>query len=143
MKFSLEGFGRQVDGEYEWPEDLTRREWRTLKQVADVRPLELQKALQVLDQDVLIAFAMVALARAGKPVPEDVFLDASGDSTIRLIEDEVAEEERPPTSATPSGPESEPDVAENDSEKNESSGQPTSDDSATQETNLRAVGGLT
>ena len=140
----MEGFGRQVDGEYEWPEKLTRREWRTLKRVADVLPLKLQDALVAGDQDVMVAFSMIALERAGKPVLEAVFLDASGDSKIVLVDEdaEQEEEERPPASPTATGPESEPAVERSEPEKNESSGTGTSDDSDTQETTLRAVGGL-
>lgn len=145
----MEGFGKQADGELDFPEKLTRREWRTLKQVSGVRPLELRAALAALDQDVLIAFSMIGLERAGRPVMEDVFLDASGDARIVLV-DEPADEKGdeaggpaiPPASPAPTGPESSAGGAGKPSETTSPGGSGTSDDSDIQETTLRAVGGL-
>jgi hypothetical protein len=145
VKIELQGFGRHVDGEYEFPANLTRREWRTMKRVSQgVRPLELEAALAALDQDVLIAFAMIAMERAGKPQHENVFLDASGDAVIRILDEdaEKEDEDRPPASATATGPESKPAVERSEPEKPVASGPGTSDDSDTPETTLRAVGGL-
>lgn len=60
-----------LDGQkYRLVEDLTLGELALFKTVGGIRLAELEAALAAGDPDVLIAFAMIVSARAGKPMSE-------------------------------------------------------------------------
>jgi len=104
-----------LDGDY--PLELTsfkNKDWRLIKRVSGVRPLEFQEALQAGDNDVLISITMIALERAGKLYQEEWLWEAdSGGISIVQVEteddaDPPALETSPATSAesAPSGQDS-------------------------------------
>lgn len=85
-KLIVKGLGRPVDGEYEFdfssmlgvgtPDALTNREGHRIKLMSGVRAGELEDALMAGDNDVMVAFAAIVLARNGKTVDEDLLWDA-------------------------------------------------------------------
>jgi hypothetical protein len=94
------------DGEY--PLDVsyfTNRELHTIKELSKVRAGELSEALQAGDNDVLVALAVIAVQRAGKPVPKDAspFWDAPSGSSLEFVLDEE-NDASPPASAPENGP---------------------------------------
>lgn len=75
---------KPYDGEYEFdPEEqpLTTLEWRWIKKISGYLPLTISDGIDGGDPDVFVAFATVALARAGTIERSDVFRVAD-----RLIE---------------------------------------------------------
>jgi hypothetical protein len=119
VKMTITGvFG--ADGEYEFdPSFFTNRELHRIKTVAGVRAGELSEAIAAGDSDLVVALAMIALARNGRQVPEDALWDAeAGKISLKPIE-----EEAPAGGAVP--PESEPAASVNGSESSGLSG-PTS-----------------
>lgn len=81
---------------------LTNKDLHTIKRIAGVRAGEIQAALNAEDNDLAVAFTVIALERNGKAVHEDVLWNAQL-GCINLQGDPVAEEEDalPP----PNGPE--------------------------------------
>lgn len=77
-KILIDGVGRGVDGEYEFDHTtFKQREYHLIKTVAGVRALEIEEALNAGDLDMVVAFAKIALERAGKgDVPLDVLWEA-------------------------------------------------------------------
>lgn len=105
------------DGEYPIDfETLTMGELHTLKRVAGVRVGEIGDALAAGDSDVVVAFALIAMQRAGKEVDEQAIWKATIDSISVEIADRgdavppAGAASEPPTS---SGSSSEPPSDEN------------------------------
>lgn len=115
-----------LDGEYEF--EMSRfkgTDLRIIKQIAGVRGNELEEALQAGDYDLVIAFAAIALSRAGKTVTPEQLLEADvGSITIDYSDDTEEVEERPPVSLSPSGNESSPGDTGKQSESTVPSGSP-------------------
>src|SRR5262245_20994145 len=88
-----------LDGEYDLSTDFINRDFRTIKQMAGLRPTELEEAFQKRDTDLVVALAAIALRRAGKLLAEDQLWDSQLGS-IRLIGDEEEEEAGPPLSGS-------------------------------------------
>lgn len=116
--FHIEGLA-PYDGD--WPADLTRftnREFHTIKEMSGVRAGELDEAFKKGDNDVLVAFTVIMLERAGKQVNRDVIWDAPA-GTVTLVPDAEDVEESPPAQPPP-----EPGGKADGAEKNGSSGVP-------------------
>lgn len=105
LRFTLEGLGSKWDGEYEFMDlRFTNRELHTIKKIANVRGGEIDDALRGGDQDLAVAFAYIALERAGRPVPEKVLWDADS-GFMSIVEDEDEEETKAdPLASTPDEP---------------------------------------
>ena len=89
-KLIVTGLGKHLDGEYECDlldlalqansGLLTNRELHRIKVMSGVRRGEFVDALSAYDNDLLVAFAAVILARKGKAVNEDALWDAPADA---------------------------------------------------------------
>jgi hypothetical protein len=97
-RFVIEGVP-PYDGEYELDlgGEFTNRELHTLKTIAGVRAGELEEAADMGDNDLVVAFAVIALQRSGRfpKVNVDAIWDAPV-GKVTYIEDEEAEPESPP-----------------------------------------------
>lgn len=105
----IAGVHPTIDGDY--PIDLggfSNRDFHDIKRIANVRSQELQEAFAKGDTDMFVAFAVIALRHAGKPVSEDVLWDAPVASLVLVVGDEEEAEELPPASPLPSVIENEP-----------------------------------
>lgn len=123
-----------LDGEYDAEFDigaLTNRELRTIKKISGVTAGKLGEALRDGDNDLLVAYAIVFLIRAGKDadMAEALLWDAPVGALQFDMDDDEEEEDgaagvdaRPPDSPTGSGNASELDDIEKPSEKSEPSG---------------------
>lgn len=91
------------DGDYDLDlSRLTNRELHEIKKVSGVRAGELDDALSGGDNDVLVALALVAAARAGKMIPADRLWDADVESIVfDFREDEQQEDETVPPASGP------------------------------------------
>lgn len=67
----MAGWIKVNDAQYEVPEKLNLGEMRELKQIAGVTPTSLNEALESADPDVVAAFVLFAMRRAGKRVTMD------------------------------------------------------------------------
>src|SRR3990172_6646952 len=91
------------DGEY--PLDLsylTNRELHVIKTVAGLRVAEIEEAIRVRDNDLVVALAAIAVKRFGREVPLDVLWDAhAGSITLDLTDEDAADDEEslPPQNA--------------------------------------------
>lgn len=100
--FHIEGLA-PFDGDY--PVDLsyfTNRELHTIKNLAGVRAGELEDAFKAGDNDLIVAFCVIALERNGKQMPReavDVIWNAEV-GKVSLVAEE--DEESPPVEAPPS-----------------------------------------
>lgn len=121
-KLIVKGLGR-LDGEYEFdfagmlgigtPDSLTNREGHRIKTMSGVRAGELEDALIAGDNDVLVAFAAIILARAGKTVNEEQLWDAPMGSGVQFdLETREAEEEDDADSPPPETGEDETDTSD-------------------------------
>lgn len=82
-----------MDGEYELDvSTFTMQELRTIKRLSGVRAGELQDAFAAGDSDLVVAFAVIALNRAGRPVHEDSLWNAQGGSIMFEAADREDEE---------------------------------------------------
>jgi hypothetical protein len=95
------------DGDYEIDMNMTNRDLHTIKQVAGVRAGDLNDALEHRDLDLVVALAVNALRRAGKPIDMDVLWDSEA-GRILLVGDEADAVPPPPASGEPSAKQSEP-----------------------------------
>jgi hypothetical protein len=131
-KLVIEGvFG--LDGEYE--ADLsyfTNRELHQIKKQTGIRAGEFSEAFASGDNDVMVAFAVVILNRAGKEGAEELLWDAKAGAVTLVLDDEDDEDAgdgesgvgaRPPEPPMPSGPESLPDAEPSTSYESEPSGE--------------------
>lgn len=110
------------DGSY--PFDASKfngRELHAIKEISGVRAGELGEALAAGDYDLVVAFTVVVLRRAGLAVHPDQILEADiGSITVDLDDEAVVE--RPPVSASPSGDSNRPGDDGKQSEHTHSSG---------------------
>jgi hypothetical protein len=95
------------DGVYELDMNFTNRDLHTIKQVAGVRAGDLNDALEHQDLDLVVALAVNALRRAGKPIDMDVLWDSEA-GKIMLVADEADAVPPPQPSSEPGGSVSEP-----------------------------------
>lgn len=76
---------------------FTNREFHLIKVETGLRPAEIDGAYKTLDPDVLVAFALVALQRAGLDRPEvrQIVWDLPPEATMveQVIDEEAAEED--------------------------------------------------
>ncbi len=118
-----------LDGEYEADFDigaLTNRELRVIKKISGVTAGKLGEALKDGDNDLLVAYSVVFLTRAGKdPEMAEVLL---WDAPVGALEFDMTDEEdveedvRPPVPASESGKSKELDEIEKPDGSSESSG---------------------
>jgi len=99
-----------LDGEY--PLDLStlkNKDFRRVKQMTGVRAMEMEEALEHGDNDVLVAFAAIALERSGtRFLEEQLWEGPIGSCTfVEDVQPEVREPEDPTPSEQP--PLNEPD----------------------------------
>lgn len=93
---------------------LTNKDLHTIKRIAGIRAGEIQDALEAEDNDLAVAFTIIALERNGKAVHEEVLWNAQL-GCIELQGDPVVEDDDVP-------PAPGPDDDESSSEKTRSSG---------------------
>ncbi len=88
------------NGEYEIDLSyLTNKDLHTVKRIAGVRAGEIQAALDAEDNDLAVAFTVIALERNGKAVHEDVLWNAQlGCITLQGDEVEQEDDALPPAS---------------------------------------------
>lgn len=108
---------------------LTNKDLHTVKRIAGVRAGEIQAALDAEDNDLAVAFTVIALERNGKAVHEQVLWDAKV-GCIELQGDKVEDDAVPPT----------PGLDENESEKTPPSGATSDDDSESPENDRSPTG---
>lgn len=120
----IEGIHPTIDGEYPLVlTGFTNRDWNDIKRIAKVRPRELKEAFEQADTDLFVAFAVIALRHAGKPVAEDMLWDAPlGKLSLRDGDEEEVVDDLPPTSAPSNAPQSEPDAGAKPNEPSATSG---------------------
>ena len=95
-------------GSYELATDgFTGDELHEIKKISGVRAGELSEAITAGDYDLVVAFAVIALRRAGVTVDPAQIMAATVGS-ITVIPDEEVEPVRPPASAATSGDASSP-----------------------------------
>lgn len=105
MQITITGISPNLDGTYELPAPMTTRELHEVKTVSGIRPIEIGDAYASGDAAFKAVMAVIALRRAGKHAPIDVFLDASYEQTAfvfpgldKLLEGDAAD----PTTRKPS-----------------------------------------
>ena len=143
-----------LDGDYEADFDIGRLkndELRVIKRISGVRAGELQEALKAGDNDLLIAYAVVFLTRAGKDpdMAEQLLWEVPvGSIDFDTTAEELAEQKkldadaRPPDSPTQSGDGNEHDEIGRPSEKTGSSGNGMSQGSVVELTQVSQSGSL-
>ncbi len=82
-----------LDGEYPLEWEFKKREWRTIKKIADVTPLELVRELKRGNMELNIALVAVALEQARKPYIEEMLWADEG--TLQLVEEKDADASPP------------------------------------------------
>jgi hypothetical protein len=99
----IEGIHPTIDGDYPISvSEFTNRDFNDIKRIAKVRVQELQEAFEQRDTDLFVAFAVIALKHAGKPVIEDLLWDAPIGRITLIAGDEEEVDDLPPASAPPS-----------------------------------------
>jgi hypothetical protein len=142
-KLKIDGIN-QYDGEYDLDvAAFTGRELHTIKEISGVRGAELQDAFAAGDYDLVVAFTVIVLQRAGKIVNPDEIMDAEVGSITIATEDVDEEEKRPlASSPTPNGNESSSGVGNEDSEPTPKTGGSSESDGDSNPSLLRAIGSL-
>jgi hypothetical protein len=89
---------RGYDGEYPFDASyFTNKEFHTIKRLAGIRAGEIKAAFDSGDNDLIVAFAVIALERSGKAVFEEVLWNANV-GCIALEGDAATEDDAvPPT----------------------------------------------
>ncbi len=82
MQVRIAGIAPHIDGTYEVPSPLTTRELHEIKQASGVAPFEIAQAYGNGDAAFKAVIAVIALRRAGKVAPLDLFLDSDYDKTL-------------------------------------------------------------
>lgn len=107
-KIIIKECGRLLDGEYDLDVGtFTNRELHTIKKVAGVRVGEFEDAMLALDNDLVLAFALIALRRSGKTVSDEMLWDFNaGAITLDLSDEEepVEDDALPPAAEPPAQP---------------------------------------
>ena len=89
-----------IDGEYDLEMEFSNRELHEIKQITGLRLGEFNAAINVGDNDLVVALAMVALARAGRKDFADAVWDAPA-GKITMLMDEAEADSLPPVSGPP------------------------------------------
>lgn len=93
------------DGDWELdPERFTNSDLRTIKKISGLRPPEVMEALYSDDVELVVAFAVIALDKAGKRPDERILWDAKTGKISLVFDEEEAEDDADPPSQTPSEP---------------------------------------
>jgi hypothetical protein len=98
----------EYDGEYEFDADhLTNGELHTIKKISGVRPNEFDDAINAADNDLFVAFVVIALERAGHQVDMRVIWAARTECFDIDLTGEEGEDDAdpppPPTALSPPG----------------------------------------
>jgi hypothetical protein len=131
-KLKIEGVP-PYDGDYNLDiAAFTGTELHTIKEISGVRAGELQEGLQAGDYDLVVAFTVIVLQRAGRDVdPAEIMAATVGAITVDLQTEIEVVDERPPASPGPNGMTGgEPNGsggAESKSSLSETSGSPSTD----------------
>jgi hypothetical protein len=96
------------DQVYPFPkaDSMNAKEWHLMKEIAGIRSGELLAALTAGDVDVLVAFAHIAIRRAGATRPTlDELWELNPNSDLEMVggEDEPVEESDPTPAGEPAG----------------------------------------
>jgi hypothetical protein len=94
------------DGEYELDMNFTNRDLHTIKQISGVRAGDLNDALEHKDLDLVVALAVNALRRAGKPIDMDVLWDSEAGKILLVADDDA--DPPPQPNGQPNGKPNEP-----------------------------------
>jgi hypothetical protein len=100
-KVTLENFHPDIDGSYTLDWSFKKRDWRTIKKIADVTPPELMPELMRDNVAVAVALAALALQQAGKPYLEEILWDDDGKITFAEEKDPDASPPDPESPAKP------------------------------------------
>lgn len=140
-KLQIEGIA-PLDGLYDLQIGaFTNRELHTIKEISGVRAGELKEAIEAGDNDLMVAFAAIVLARAGKQFTVEQIWEADTGQLIVIPDAAVEEQEtRPPISASTNGSESSHVDAGSSSEHASSSGPPSDDDGDSRASSLSRIG---
>lgn len=118
------------DGEYEFdPINYTNKELHTVKRIAGVRAGEIEAAFAAGDNDLIVAFAVLALERSGKAIHEEVLWNAKVGSIEFDVSDVEADADPPALGSDESA-----------NENKQSSGPPSNDDSDPHQNGLSRTG---
>ena len=126
MHFHIEGL-RPYDGDH--PIDLetfTNRELHTIKEMSGVRAAELDEAFRAGDNDLVVAFCVIALKRAGFQVDHNALWDAPIGAIQFVVEDDAS----PPDETN----------SEGGTDKPSASGEPSDPDGASRANGLSPTG---
>lgn len=127
------------DGVYELDNEFTNREYRMIKDISDVRAGEIEEEARRGNMDLLVAFAVVALAQHDKVVLVDDLWNAKAGKIIIHADPVTAkgkEETEDPQAAAPLEPPNDEDATSSDpsgSGSSEPSESPASDQPPTGE----------
>lgn len=86
-KVKLSNFHADIDGEYELDWEFTKSDWRVIKKMADVTPLEIVRELKRGNVDLVVALAAVALKQAEKPYIDEILWKDDGEIALKEEED--------------------------------------------------------
>jgi hypothetical protein len=144
-KLKIEGVP-PYDGDYDLDiAAFTGTELHTIKQISGIRAGELQEGLTAGDYDLVVAFTVIVLQRAGQDVdPAAIMAATVGAITVDLqTEDAEVVDERPPVSSpTPNGGENSSGVGPSSTESTEPSGSTSADTGDPPANLLKAIGSL-
>lgn len=90
------------NGEYDIDLAFTNRDLHTIKRITGFLPGDVEQAMNRLDNDMVVAFAINALRRKGHIVDEDTLWDAEV-GKITLIGDRVDDADPPPPTSSEGG----------------------------------------
>lgn len=95
------------DGEYPITFDvLSMEELHTIKRISGVRAGEIREAIKAGDSDLVVAFAVIAMERAGKTVDEDVLWKSKGGAIDVAVAKRPKDGEQSPPEVRPQTTES-------------------------------------
>lgn len=122
-KLVIEGI-EPYDGTYEFALDgFTNRELHRIKKLTGLRAGEFEDAFSALDNDMVVAFAVITLERNGHTVKDDILWDApAGGIRLEFSEEEVEDDSPPGQAASPT---SSGDASQSSSETPENGQSPT------------------
>lgn len=124
---------RGYDGEYPFDATyFTNKEFHTIKRLAGIRAGEIKAAFDSGDNDLIVAFAVIALERSGKTVFEEVLWNANVGCISLEGDPQTGDDADPPTQSS----------EDDRSEKNNSSGPSSKNGSDPQENDQSLTGPL-
>jgi hypothetical protein len=137
----IEGIHPTVDGDYPFSlGEFSNRDSHDIKRIANVRVSEMMEAFEKTDTDLFLAFAVIALRHAGKPVIEDMLWDAPVGKITLVAGDEEEVDDLPPVLAPPSESPNEHGGDEKTNVASDSSGVSSSNGSGHQENDQSPTG---